>query len=371
MAKLAFTPEDLRHGFALAKLVQPEKKDYILKFVNGYLSIYSAGKRSFVRSEVKPIKSDTENFTSDDYYLPMDRRALFETDLTSVSLIVNEKGMTIKAEGDGQTRTASVKKRPDNSRRPEMPVSITISGTEMDPKNLEELLHQVSCSALVKSTKTEEEMRINQVHFYPDKFAAFSSARTYASIVTLDPLPLSISIVAADLPAMRAFCSRCKGKVIVSQDRTHMLLQDPNTGSHIAFTRVASNKPAFSSYSPDDFSYVISVDKEQFTKSINWSSMAIEMTSRLSLRSIPDSDTLVMSSGKKELSTLPVKFHKGESFAADFPVDSIANIVPYLNDGRVMLKYGHKSQSCLLEICNEEMNTAVKSRHFVLSMPER
>lgn len=376
MSKFSFVPDDLRRGFNVAKLVKPVSGDFVLKMESGRLVVSSSDRRRrFTRAEIAPVKSDDPSFTSGEFFLPKDRLALFETDLTQVVISITEKGLNIKAEDGSQVRQANVKKRLENSKRPAMPARPPSAGTTIPSKHLEELLHQVSCSALVKDTKTEEDMKVNQVHFYPDECMASSSARFYGSICTLPGLSLSLSIVSSDLPALISFCARAKSEnVVFAQSGTHLVLTDPDTYSSIVCARVASAKPALQVLPEEGYSSVIRADQAQLKKALSWATMATDGTQRVTIEASGPSDEdipLTVTSGGQELSRIPVRFIEGNSLRADFPVRVLTQIVGYLSEGRTLLKYGHKRAPNILEVCSDSDSSPVRSRHFLTSMKDR
>ena len=370
-SKFSFSPEDLRKGFAIVKLVKPMTGDYVLKIAGGTMSIFSSDRRRFARAAVRSTGSDApDGFASDEYFLPADRQTFFDSNLESVTVTVGDKGMVVKTEGSGQSRQASVKRRAELSRRPPMPAKASVSGTTVKAKAFEELIRQVSCSALVKETKTDEDMRVNQVHCYPEESCAVSNARFYATVAFLPGLSLDLSIVSADLPAIRSFCARLgDADVVVGRDKSHLFVSDPATGSCAAFSRYSSVRPPLSIVPEDGYDTIVALDRDQFVKSLTWCSMAVEGTQRISFRA--SGDKLSLMNGSQEVSSLPASFVAGEGLAADFPVKVLAGIVKYLGEGRAFLKYGHKDSPGVLEIAEESSDGVVRARHFISSMKER
>lgn len=377
MAKFQFSPDSLRRGFAIAKQVKPVTGDFVLKFVSGVLVIYSADKRRRCRAEIRP-SDDHQDFTSDDYYLPADRSALFETDLEKVSISVSDKGMVIKSEGGGQSRQATVKKRLDNSRRAGVPARTDFEFVEVPTKSFEELLRQVSCSALVKETKTDEDRKVNQVHFYPDESTAMSNARFYASVVSMDGLALDLSVVADDIPLLRSFCSKVAGgSVHVGQTDRELLVSDPGSGTSMAFSRVAfsgGKRPPLQVLPEDGFTVEISVGSTALSKALTWCTMALEGTTRLTVEARPD-DTgdiyLVLSTNGQELSRVPARFITGSDMKADFPAAIMANLCGAVDSDDTVLRYRHRASPTILEIRASKPPSSVSARHFVQCMKDR
>jgi len=377
MPKFQFNPEDLKRSLGIAKIIKPVTNDLVLKVSGGVLTIYSYDKRRSARAEVRPIGSDApDGYSSDEYFLPVDRTAFLDSELASISISITEKGMMVKVEGDGQSRQASIKKRAELSKRAPLPQRFTASGVQVKAKHFEELVRQVSCSALVKETKTDDDMRVNQVHFYPDQSCAVANARFYATVAKLPGMALELSIVSADLPAMRTFCSKFgDGDIIVGQDKTKLYLQDPISNSSVTFSRIASTRPPLALLPEDGWETVVAIDRDQFAKNLSWCSNVIEGTQRLGVKALADSPDgsgfMELLNGKQEISRLPIKFRQGRELRADFPVKILASIVRYLGEGQASLKFAHPSSPTILEICEESQDGAVLARHFVQSMKER
>jgi hypothetical protein len=375
--KLEFDPEDLRRGLAIAKLVKPLTNDFTLKVQDGNLIIYSYDKRRSARAEVRPMKPIPSDFVSDEYFLPAERQAFLDSELTAITLSITDKGMLVRTDGGKQSRQATIKKKAELSRRPPMPARPTLvsSGT-LKACDFEELLRQVSCSALVRETKTEEDMRVNQVHFYPDKECAVANARFYASTASLPGMNLDLSIVSADLPLMKAFCSKFSDKSVqIGQNQKHLFIIDPATNSHILFSRVVSNKPAFSMIPDDGHEIVMSIDRDQLAKTLGWAAMAIEGTQRLTIVASSDSSdgqgTIDFFNGKQEIGSLSVGFQRGKKFTADLPVKYLVGIIRYLGEGNALLKYAHPTAPTVLEIVEQSKDGVFRARHFIQAMKER
>jgi hypothetical protein len=377
MSKFVFNPESVKRGFALAKLVRPIINDYILHFSGKTLSITSCDRRRFCRAEIVALSGDVpDDYSSDDYYLSADRHTLLDSDLSSMSISITDKGLNVKYEDEGHSKSALIKKRNENSKRPKiMTRERPFGGISVNAENFENLMRQVSCSALVKETKTEDDMRINQVHFFPDDACAYASARTYATVAFMKGLNLDLSIVSADIPTIRSFCAKSKAdEIIVGSDQKSLFLIDPNTNSYLTMSRVNTSKPTFDIFDSDGYATEIEVPKAILVSSFSWAKTAIEGTARLSISAIKsadsDSGVMEMSADKQEITNFPVKFRKGKELRGDFKVDMIANLAAYVDDDTAVLKYSHDKLPTLLELTSATIGD-VYSRHFIQSMKDK
>ena len=358
-----FNPDVVRRAMNTARIIKPAAGDFILKLRNDGLAIWPWDRRRACLS-VATSNSGSESSDSE-YLLPEDRSALMDSELDSLSISTNERGMSIKFEGDGQTRSASVRRRADGSKRAKFPDSINSDGFHsFSPKDFDSLLKAVSCSALVKDTKTEEDMRINQVHFYSESNSAVSNARYYASLVRMDGLNIDMSIVSSDIPQMRAFCSKCTNSVLIGQDNSRMYLVDPATGSFISFSRVASTKPPLPSLPEDGYFSSVDVECEAFRKAVKWASMAIEGTQRLTVS--VDESKVYFGNGKTELASAPAVL-SGPVFSSDFPSKSLLTVAEHIGDGKSKIFFGSDTTPGILEI-RPSQSHAIVARHFIREM---
>lgn len=376
MPKFSFDPADLKRVLALARIVKPETGDFCFKFSADTFTVFSYDRRRYVCARLKavPDKDVEPDFRSHDYYVTLDRTALFDSDLTSVSVAVNEKSMSISATDGDQVRNASLKRRSVRSKRPPVPPTPELSAITVSTRDFENLLSQVSCSALVKETKTDEEMRVNQVHFYPEADCACSSARYYGSAVYLQGVGLDLSVVSSDIPALKSFCSKITSdSVDICQDKHRLYLVEPSTGSFLALSRVASRKPPLSVLDPGGFQTVLVVDQSQLLKNLSWAQLAIEGTQRLSFkasRTGSDGGEIALYNESAELSRFPARFLKGDSLNADFPVRFFHSIVKHV-DGPVSLGFAHPEAQTVLGVFPSEPAGNVKYVHYLQSMRAR
>ena len=379
MPKFTFQSSELKKGFGLARIVKPETGDFCLRFNRQSLTVFSYDARRYVRVEIPCSDSDVTDdaYSSSEFYILTDRIALFDSDLDTVTFTVNEKSLGIKAVGGEQTRKANLKKRSPRSRRPSIPDPPDCKVVSTVPSDgLDQLLRQVSCSAQVKETKTEEDMRINQVHFYPDDGCAVSSARYFGSVAYMDGMSLDLSVVSSDIPAVKAFCGKVDGDTVdLAQDDRALYVLDVQTGSFMSLSKVSGKKPPLRVLDDDGFETVLVIDQDRLNKSLGWAQLAIEGTQRMSFRARRESSdgpegTIELYNASQELSQLPVRFLKGSELRADFPVRFFFSMTKFV-DGDISLRYGHKDAPTVLGISQHECEGSVRSIHYLQSMRER
>lgn len=372
MPTFSFLPEDLRRGFAAARIVKPETSDFTLKFSESGLTVFAYDKRRFAKVLVSPQSTDARpGWTSDDFYVTADRVSLFESNLTSAVISVNEKSLTVTAEGEGQTRKASLKQRAVRSRRPPVPSIPDLPVVlEAESSVLELMLKHLTCSALVNE-KGEQDMRVNQVHFYPESSCAFANANVYATVAFLEGMEVDLSLVSVDLPLIRSFCSKATGRVSIHQDTNRLFVRDVGTGSCLAFSRVSGKKPPLVILDESGFQHSVRIPREPLVQGLNWSAVAMEGTQRLSIGFTQSAGTweLTMSHGTQELTRIPVGDVVGGSFSADFPCRHLASLVQSV-EGDVLFCYKHKDSPTLLGIRAADPGR-IKSMHYMQSMVVR
>jgi len=205
--KLQINSKLLKTGLTIAKVVKPVLQDYSLEISATGIRMWSLDKR---RSVVSHVPFEGEVDTTEEFIIPMDRTSLLDTEASHCSLTMNDKGAVVKYTDDGKSRTATIKRRSVNARRPLPPVVPDfISAPKLSSKVFARILNQVSASAQVKQTKTEEDARINQVHFYGASGVVTSNARYFASVVNHPGIDFDMSVVSSDIPYIESFLSRC------------------------------------------------------------------------------------------------------------------------------------------------------------------
>ena len=375
MPRFTFKPEDLRMVLSLARVVKPETKDLSFTFSSESLVVFSFDKRRYSCARV-PVQAEgaADGWVSSEFYITLDRTALFESDLTSISVTVNDKSLVVNATDGDQARMASLKRRSVRSRRPPVPRLPPVSFLDVGTADMDALLSQVSCSAMVKETKTEEEMRVHQVHFYGESGHVCSTARYHGSVARLDGLSLDVSVVSSDIPMIKSFCSRIPGDVVrVGHDGSHLYFNDPVTGSFMALSRVSSRKPPVSSIDPSGFKTVLVADQAQLLKNLGWAQLAIEGTQRISFRAQKSNDgdagELELLHGLEEVSRFPVRFLKGSALSADFPVRFLHSIVKHV-DGDVVMGFDHPEAPKVLGVYSSN-GGPIHYAHYLMSMISR
>lgn len=359
-AKFVFAAHDLKRGLNMAKLVKPSSGDFVMKFDPARATIYSADKRrmSFIHVVATKSSGIDDAWVSDEYHIPISKMSLFDSDLESVTFTLNENSMVIQASDGKQTRRATIKRRVDSTRRQVIPQFKLGDVSTVDANQFGKLLRVVGCSALVRETKTEEEMRVNQVHFDTDSESAFSNARYHASYASLPGMKLNLSIIGSDIPVIRSFCSKSGSTIGLCQDKTRLYVIDPDTKSMLVFGRVASKKPDFSLPS-DNFSTEILLEKEKILDGLDWALTALDGTQRLSCEI---EDDVMRMSNNGEIFNVPISIQRGSSFHADLPARFLRAAINHTDSNTVLMKFGHADVPSIMEITDAGPGTGV--RHF-------
>lgn len=365
MPEFTFSPDKLRSGFAMTKIVKPDTGDYCLRFDGSSLVIFSYDKRKYVRAVIPADVSDARpDFLSKNYFITMDRSALFNTDLDSVVIKVNDKSLTVTCiKHPDQDRKALLKRKSVKSRRPDIPPMADASGAvKVDRGLLDKVLYQVSCSALVRETKTEEDMRVNQVHLYSDSGHAISNARYYGSLVHAN-MGIDLSIVSSDIPVIRAFCTKCSTNyVYMFHDDERLSITDEDKQSVLSISKVSTKKPSITLLDPSLFSTTVVVDRDLLLKNVEWAASVVEGTQRVTF-DIFDG-VMKMSDGSNELAKFPVTVDGG-NITADYPIGFMLNILKFI-DNDVVLKFGHKLMPTVMEVTQKD--SKLNFSHYLQSM---
>lgn len=367
--KYKFASDDLSRGMIMVKMVKPMSGDVSMQFVDGKLVLFSCDRRRFVKSVVHPVEviGDASDHTSNEFKVPIGKLKLLDSALTSVVMNESEDSLTINAKEGSQSRRAVIKKRSSISKVgiPQVRVG---EGYRMSADVFAKLLRAVSCSALVKETKTEEEMRVNQIHFHADGEFASSNSRFYASVVHKPGMKLDLSIVSTDVPVMRAFCGKSASDVVLFQDKTKMYVTDATTGSILVTGRVAIPKPDFKPIDMDGFGFVLKINRENFKDSLDWAVTTLDGTQRLHFET--NDENLVMTHGPEEIATVPVSIIKGTRLSADFPARFLSTIVDHVESEEILLNFSHKEVPTVLAVIGTD-DYIMKTVHYVQSMRGR
>jgi hypothetical protein len=359
-AKFVFVAQDLKRGLAVAKIVKPSSGDYVVKFDTNGATLYSADKRrmSLVNVPASQTLGVDDGWVSDEYCIPLVKMSLFDSNLDTITFAFTENAMTIKATDGKQTRRATIKKRADSTRRNMMPAIRVGKPSLVEAGKFGKLLRLVGCSALVRETKTEEEMRINQVHFRSNM--ASSNARYHASVSMLEGMDLDLSIIGSDIPAIRSFCSKLDDVVGLFQDKHKLYIIDTKTMSMLVLGKVVATKSDFSLPS-DNFNTEISLMKDQFLDGLNWALTALDGTQRLTCEVLEG--TLVMSNNG-EVFSMPASFKRGTSFRVDLPAKFLHAAVSHTDSDEVLIKLGHTDNPTIVEVSDTDSSV----KHYLQIM---
>jgi len=363
--RLNFISSELKRGMAIAKIVKPSSNDFTIKVEAENLVIFSSDKRRMSIARVPFSRDEATDGESNEYYVPYTRSSLFLSDGEAATITVDSDSIRVRVRGDGKSRQASFKRRSITSKRVHVPKVPGVPFKSINANSFSQLLKAVSCSAMVRQTKTEEEMRANQVHFYGSH--AFSSTRYHASVATLDGMDLDLSIVSSDIPSIRSFCSRVTGDdVQLGQDGSRLYVVDPTTKSMLVISRVIAAKPTLPLLDQDGFKVEFRASRQDFQRSFNWASIAIEGTQRATMS--VDSSSLRLLHGDEEIISIPVSKCTG-SVRADFPVRMLATMAAYVESDTVVLRFMHKDVPTVLEMTGESQE--IWRAHYVQSMKSR
>jgi hypothetical protein len=372
MPKYSFDASKIKHALGVAKIVKPIDNDIFLRF-SGSSAIFTSSDRrhkSFCR--VEATSSDAESdYSTDDFAVSYDRKSLFESDCDTYSFTINDATIKIKAKGDTLSKQATLKKRTSAKRRKFIGFPKFNAPSVVDASMLEKVLSYLSASGMVKETKTEEDMRINQVHFYPEEKSVYASARFHASVVTVPGLSLDLSLISSDIPLIRAFCAKSKKQEIkIQEDKRHTHFSSSGSQS-LTVSRIDVKKPPLSIPDPGGYTYHASIDYDYLKQSLNWVDVAMDGTQRLGLE-ISDGRMRTFQ-GKEELSNVPTEVD-GEGFKADFPARILKALVGDLNAKKINIDYCHEDSSSLMSLSQDEDITGdqqLRVIHVLQSMKEK
>lgn len=356
--KISFDPEKIRRAISIAKLTKPASGDFIMKFTEGKLVICSQGKRGQSWSEVSPIDFDSE-FDSDEAYLPYEKSLFLDGHNDSVTLSFDESYLNIKVKSNGSNKNARVPLRNNNTKRSKLPNKLVIEESHrIDKRVWSEVLSSLSFSAQVKNTKTDIEMRQNQIYFYGSENAAYSNARTYASCATHKSLDFSVSIISSDVPTIRSFLQRGDSEQLVGTSNGNLFFSTSDGSSYVCFSRIINKFPNYKIPSEDGYKFSAVFNTEDWKKNVNWSVKAVEGSNKVLVRCSPESVT-VLDGNKEIISFQPVSCDGEFSFYMN--LDILVGISSVINSEHFSMFYSHSSMDNMIEFRD---TSEVLARHF-------
>jgi hypothetical protein len=370
--KFSLGTKSIGQAFSLVRLVKPESGDFCLRFEQDGVVVFSNDKRRYVRTFVDYSGGSDSSIKCEELYITPDKTALLDIDdLRSVTITINEKSVSLKAEGGGQSRQASMKKKARRSKRlpiPELPTTTGIK--DINRVAFEKILRNLSCSAQVKM-KSDEEMRVNQVHFYSESNCAVSMARHYGTVIKSPLIDFDLSLVGADLPVISSFCSNCKDDYIsITEDKNKLYIVEPGTRSILALSKISSKKPLFTLES-DDYPVSFVVDAGKLSKALSWAMTASqeEGTRRVSFRANGESRDreLILFFNKEEISRIDCRMERGHVFDEDIHVEYLEHVTGNI-EGDVKFSFGHADSPNTIRISSANPVGDTLVQHYLQTM---
>lgn len=358
----------IRNGLAIVKIVRPVTGDFSIQFVpNGSINFTSIDKRRSITAKI--THGDSSDIESE-YFISLDRVSILENDLKNVSLSEGDKGLTIKYSDGDTSRSTVLKRRSSISKRPVAPnLPSDLSWTRIPSKLFDAILKQSACSALVKETQTEEDMRINQIHFYKDNFVT-SNARFYGTQVASESIDFDMSLVSADIPYIRNLCARCKSDILIAQDESNIFIQDDVSRSWMHVHKVPCVKPSGKLIKIDESHRSFTLDSEVFKSISKWLSNSLDSTQRVTFKVSADEDGYLF----KTISVTGVeltsnRIEGSSEWSADFPISVIQIIADHLLDGPADIYFDIPDLLGVL-VVGQKMQGII-ANHFLRSMKPR
>lgn len=353
-------PNQFKKRVSAVKLIKPFLGDYVLSIIDRRLYLFSSDRRHSIMAFV----ADNVDEPDCEYFVPSDRVALIDSSNDSVSIAFNAKQAAFKFKSSSANKSATFKSRSDISKKRLANVlALAFDTWKIDKKELEFILKSLSASALVRNTKTEEDMRINQVHFYKDHAAAVSNARFYASSVTSPSICFDCSIVSSDIPIIRNFISQCDGFVQISVSPTHVFVANDDASLVLSCSKVITERPKYVVPVLDNPANTFSISTNDFKELVRWTSLALEGTSRATF--CVDNGRLSAHNGASQLYEVDLPESVG-AFRSDFPMAVVSAISEYIDDGLVSAAYNYPDNPDIFTL-SQSMN-GTRSAHYIRAM---
>ena len=368
MTIISIPPSSLKTCIGISKIVKPIFGDYSIIFSEDSLKISSLEKR---RSITSILYYDKIEGINDEFFLPIDRSSIFESDLEKLQFNISDKGLNVKFTSSDTVRSALIKRRSNNSKRPRPPSDPSLENChEINPKLFDNILKSVSCSALVKETHSEEDMKINQVHFDSLTKTVSSNARFYATFVTDNSINFDLSVVSSDIPYLRNFCAKVKGNLLIKNDKNQTYFIDSQSKTWICFGNIKGIKPEGKKPNVDIPNNSIEVESEVFKNAVKWVSSTLDGTQRVTVNLI--SQKLEFKNNDLLLTSIKTinNDNSVDNFSSDFPINVLSVIAEHLSEQSVKMIFKIKSLPEILVFEQSEPSGTVSS-HFVRSMKSK
>ncbi len=212
----------------------------------------------------------------------------------------------------------------------------------------------------MKGTKTEDDMKINQIHFYGSDKCAQSSSRFHSTQVFSDHICFDLSVISSDIPIIRSFSQRVSGDVKIFCDQSYYYFSD--SLSFFRFSRIVGNKPSFSVIDSSDFSDKIFLEKEKFIENLHWANSTLEGGRKIVFNI---SDNVVSFSHKYKTSEYEIN-PTGKSLILNLPSEIFYDVVSCVNSDTIDLSFGNSKIDGLMMISESYTDFSVK--HFLRSV---
>lgn len=363
MTSLSLSPSSIKSCLSVAKIVKPVFGDFSISLNTHKISFSSLDKR---RAVVSVHNHGYELPKNEEFFLPLDRINIFDLNLDNLQFNISDKGLNVKHHGGDTSKSALLKRRADNSKRPNPP---SIDGSTLvssiSSKSLDNILKAASCSALVKDTKTEEDMRVNQVYFYASDSVVVSNARFYASYIHDDSINFDLSLVSSDIPFVRNFCNKYHGQIYIYTSDIRTFFVDHESRSFICFNNVSNSRPILNNPKINSYKHDFVISMDSFKEAIRWVSSTLDGTQRFTMN-VSDKK-INFKNSDQVLASFPVDYDG--NFSADFPIKVLQIISDFMFDCDVRFIFGIESLPDILIL--EQVNNGVRSRHFIRSMKSK
>jgi hypothetical protein len=366
MTSFSVSSSDVARCSNSISIVRPASNFIVINIKPECVMLHSSDRR---RTSYSRIFIPTNIESESEFILPYERRGILDSKLSKSVFSISPSHMIIKSSGDDQNKKVQIKKRSLSSKNilakfPEFDIDFSIS-----KKTLDECLRQASCSALIKETKSEDDMRLNQIRMISSGNIFYSFARFYASVVHSDSPISDGSIISSDIPIVRSFLSKIDSdNVHVGQDPSNVYFASSDLNFALSLSKSPFRPHPFDPVDNSLFSSNVKVSTDLLLSSLDWSLKAAESGQRITLDSHDSSLKFIQS--RDELSSIPIISSYGNPISMDFPSSVLKSIVGFVGSKSTDLFFDHSQSKTIL--CIPGISTAnVKSFHYLQSMKPR
>ncbi len=344
----SISASNMKFMSGLLKIVKPRTSDYVLKFYKDGLSAASNDGRKRIRVNIPYTKSCIQTDMRD-IYIHVDRVSVLSQN-DDADFFFDEKSINLSYKSKSSVKNTYIRYRDELSKRTPMPADKIRTGDEYKIKELTRVLGQMMFSSSSDTTKTEEDMRINQV-FFLSSGAVVANSRFNASVGRMDCIKSDFNVVSSDIPLILSFLSKLNDDIVIvsSSDKELVFIDRSTNSSLLLYKVVCKSSHNFSGFIESDFVNSITIDRQALKEFMSWSETSIEGTKKLTIA--VSGDVMTATSNKNHITECTVLNNNHTDFKLDVSMPTLSGLISSSGDSKtVTIGYSSVLSKHLIEV---------------------